>query len=949
LHLPTCCCADFDTLNDCKRLPPLTLKEEALKVVSDRGERAALLAMAEETELPKKAKSGGLRLRFPPSRGQDHAESRYLPRSVDPPPPPVRRTTAQPGWRAVPQRIAHRMVRMRRQFPVLVAQEAEHGHAFLFVPVLIGAGAATSFQMLQDAPFWPYVAALVVFAVLAVLSRHTTSPLRLLPACLALFLCGMLLAALEVARLDTVILDTPVTTQVTGMVERREVDAEGHWRYIVQLQNTTSPELRRPPRRVSLLARARHDPAGIGDMISGRVRLSPPSGPALPGLNDFAFSSYFDGIGAVGFFYGAPDTGAIPVPTDAADQRQAGFGLKAWLFDLRSTVGNRIRAIVPGDPGAFAAAIVTDERRAISKDTTEALRVSGLAHIVAISGLNMALAAGIFFVGVRKVLSLFTGFAQAYPIKKIAAIGALAMVTAYYLISGFGVSAERAYIMMAVILVAVLFDRQSLSLRNVALSALIIVVASPSEILGPSFQMSFAATAALIAGYAAWQRRAAGNRARSRNSRAMRFHWSVTGAMAISRFMAGIVMTSLIGSLSTAIFSVNHFHRIATYGLAANLAAMPLISFVVMPAGLVGMLLMPFGLEAPFLKLMGLGLEGVIGIARYVAAWGGNVEVGRQHPWFLGLAAIGFVLLTLLRTRLRLAGLPFIAFALLLSWQRSADPPPDILIAEDGVMVALLGPGGVSTNRTRVPDFIYDQWRRALSLPDPVKPLLLGSGDGRGFINAESYGANRPGNTKGGSDSHRSSPVGESAGSTAGMESGDDERSHPARSGSGLKATGRRDKEYPALTAEQLEAARAAMRDAPLDRFACVPKAWCAVRARAGPILVVVEDARYAGAACDTAAIVVAARARFDRCRSAALMLNATSLRKTGSIELSLAGSADIRHWTLQTAMLGQDRPWTRHRFYDWRTRAFDQSLPEPLNTLVNGSGGSVPPASLAP
>jgi ComEC/Rec2-related protein len=751
----------------------------------------------------------------------------------------------------------------------------------------------------------------------------------------------MLLAALEVMRLDTVILDTPVTTHVTGIVERREIDAEGRWRYIVKLQNTTSPELRRPPQRVSLLARARHVPAAIGNTISGRVRLSPPSGPALPGLNDFAFSSYFDGIGAVGYFYGGPEIDTVPAGSSGVDPGQAGFSLQAWLFDLRSTVGNRIRAIVAGDPGAFAAAIVTDERRAISKETTEALRLSGLAHIVAISGLNMALAAGIFFVGVRTLLSLFTGFAQAHAIKKIAAAGALAMVTAYYLISGFGVSAERAFIMMAVILVAVLFDRQSLSLRNVALSALIIVVASPSEILGPSFQMSFAATAALIAGYAAWQRR----RKTATAGRSGRSHHLVTTAIAGARFLAGIVMTSLIGSVSTAIFSVSHFHRIATYGLAANLAAMPIISAVVMPAGLVGMLLMPFGLEAPFLKLMGLGLEGVIAIARTVSAWGGDVGVGRQHPWFLALATVGFVLLTLLRTRLRLAGLPLIATALLLSWQQGVQPPPDILIAEDGVMVALLSPDGVATNRTRVPDFIYDQWRRALTLSDPIKPLLLAAGDAGTQDKPRRVRLARDG-PSGDRRDVRNKDSDRAGSDEAGPDDGSsDESTAGDRSATNRRATGNREKDRDDLTAEQVKAARAAMRQAPRDRFVCMPRAWCAVKARAGPILVVVEDGRYAGAACDTAAIVVAARARFDHCRSDALMLNGTTLRKTGAIELSLAGSADRRQWTLIAAMLGQDRPWTRHRFYDWRTGTFDRTLPEPLATLVSGSGGSVPPA----
>ncbi|RWX75595.1 ComEC family competence protein [Neorhizobium lilium] len=766
-----------------------------------------------------------------------------------------------------------RLARIARQVPALLAQEAAYGHAFLFVPVLIGAGAITWFSLPQDPAFWPLLVAFLIFSGVAMVVRHGTGSLRLLPCGLALFVGGMLLADTETRRLDTTILDTPVTTNVTGVVERRESDAQGRWRYIVRLQKTTKPELSRAPQRVSLLARGRHDPAALGDTIAGRVRISPPSGPALPGLNDFAFSSYFDGVGAVGFFYGAPEL--LPQQADSA---QAWDSIESRLFDLRSTIGDRIRATVAGDAGAFAAAIVTDERRAISQETTEALRLAGLAHIIAISGLNMALAAGIFFVGVRTVLSLFPGFAQTYSIKKIAAFGALVMVTAYYMISGFGVSAERAYIMMAVILVAVLFDRQSLSLRNVALSALIIIAISPSEILGPSFQMSFAATAALIAGYEAWQRRRITPEAGPQKTS----HRMVTSVSKAGRFVAGIIMTSLIGSVSTAMFSVEHFHRIATYGLAANLAAMPLISFIVMPAGLVAMLFMPFGLDAPFLKLMAMGLEGVIEIARYVAAWGGDVGVGRQHAWFLGLAGLGFVLLTLLRTRLRLIGLPFIAVALFLSWQAGRLSQPDILVSEDGTTVALLGPDGVATNRNRVPGFIYDQWRRALLLGDPVKPDMLPRG------------------------------------------------AEPTK----------RDGRFIELTGPEIEAARAGMREAPGNRFLCTSRAWCAARSGKGALIVAVEDGRYAGVACDVADIVIAPRARFDNCRSGALMFNGDILRKTGALEIALNNTADMEAWRIHTAMVGKDRGWNRHRHYNWRGRSFDTILPEPLQQIISDSGG---------
>jgi len=778
----------------------------------------------------------------------------------------------------------------------MLAEEIAHGHGFLFVPVVIGAGAVCWFVLPESPAFRPFFLAFCALTALATVTRHRAGGVGLLLPGAALFLGGMMLAELEAWRRDTIILDSPVTTELTGAVERREVDADGRWRYIVRVERTANPEVRRPPERVSLLARARHEPVGTGETIGGRVRISPPSGPALPGLNDFAFSSYFDGIGAVGFFYGVPkkEAGQAPSPGFAAE-------LESRLFALRSAIASRIREAVPGDAGAFAAAIVTDERRAISKETTEALRLSGLAHIVAISGLNMALAAGIFFVGVRTALSFFTGFAQAYAIKKIAAFGALAMATAYYLISGFGVSAERAYIMMAVMLTAVFFDRPSISLRNVALSALIIIAISPSEILGPSFQMSFAATVALVAGYALWK-----HRADKRDPEPLPFrHPVVTPVLASWNFAAGVFVTSLIGGISTAIFSVEHFHRLATYGLAANLAAMPVISFLVMPAGLVGMLLMPFGLDAPFLKLMGLGLEAVIAIARHVAAWGGDVGIGRQHPWFLVVATAGFLLLTLLRTRLRLVGIPLLAVALLLSWEERAKPLPDLLVSEDGTIVALVNGETVATNRTRPSDFTYDQWKRALLVSDPIKPEMSPSSDKA-------------------SDKLPAKPP---------------DRPPPAKPRAG-NASAQKTGERAELTSEETEAARAGIKKAPVGRFICTPRAWCAARTEEGVVVAAVEDGRYAGAACDVATIVIAPRARFDRCRSGALMVDGKTLRKTGALEVSLNGAKSIQHWQIHAAMAGQDRPWTRHRHYDWRNRTFDMSLPEPLRSLISDSGG---------
>ncbi|MBX5221697.1 MULTISPECIES: ComEC/Rec2 family competence protein [unclassified Rhizobium] len=762
--------------------------------------------------------------------------------------------------------LRHRLLAAARQsLPAgayMLGEEADYGRMLLFSPVFLGAGSAFWFLAASDLPLVPSLLCLLVSAAAVFLTGPSRPALRASLMALALFAGGMLSAQFESWRASTVILDSSVTTTVTGRVERREGDGRGRWRYILAVTGTEAPELKRPPRRITAIVRGADAPFEIGDIITGKARLTPPAGPALPALNDFSFGAYFDGIGANGFFYGAPEKLDLEAGPQAASSTSD--ALLEWLYRLRSSIGDRIRSILPGDTGAFAAALVTDERRAISKTTTEALRQSGLAHIVAISGLNMALSAGIFFVGFRMLLCLFPGVAQAYPTKKIAAAGALMAVTAYYLISGFGVSAERAFIMMTIMLIAVFFDRPSISLRNVVLSALIIIAISPSEVLGPSFQMSFAATLALVSGYQLWKDR------RVRENAFLKLP-IIRPVVVVAGFFGGVFLTSLIGGFSTALFSIEHFHRLTAYGLPANLATMPIISFIVMPAGLLAMLLMPFGLDAPLWTVVGFGLDLVIAVAKTVSGWGGDIGIGRLPAWYFAVAVAGFLLLTLLRTRLRHVGTSIIAVSTLTVLLLPAPRPPDLVISEDGGLVAVVAAEAIASNRENPPDFIFDQWQRALVLPTHVPPKML---DGPAI-----------------------------------PPEGEDRRVR--------------------LSRDQQNEASAAMRAAAAggeaNRFSCVKKAWCTSRLGNGHIVTVIDNAAYLGPACDTADIVVTSvRLRFNSCRSGGTLFTGETLRRTGSVELRFADAG----LQVATAFEALSRPWMRHRAYDWRKDSFTESGP---------------------
>ncbi len=793
-----------------------------------------------------------------------------------PSPSPYHRTlpTSPRPTGAATARIVERVSRFSGAATTAFAREGGQGHLFYFVPVCLGLGAVLWFT-LKPPPATPLLLFLSGMAAVAVAASPAGTVLRRLVVAAMLVLSGMILAAAETQRASTTILDSPVVTNVTGVVERREAGASGEWRYIIRVTSTEEPVIKRPPERISLLARSRHAALRIGEVITGRARLSPPSGPALPGLNDFAFQSYFAGIGAVGFFLGAPKQASSAI----APPGTLWTRLDQSLFSLRDRISDRIHEVLPGDTGAFAASIITGERRSMSKEATEALRLSGLAHITAISGLNMALAAGIFFVGLRGLLSLMPVVAQRYPVKKIAAAGALIAATAYVLISGYQVSALRAYLMTAIMLAAVLIDRPAISLRNLTVAATLILVAQPSAVMGPSFQMSFAATAALIAGYAGW-------RASPRSIWPAPTSAPAKLATFIAKFVGGILATSLIGGLSTAIFAVTHFHRLSAHGLEANLAAMPLISIVVMPAGFIAMLLMPLGLDAPFFWIMGLGLDLVLVVAHTVADWGDAILVPRQPAWFPILAVVALLLLTLLHTWLRHAGTLLLVATLTVASLRPAAPPADILISEDGRLVGFWPnawhdgeASALAINRSRPPAFLMDQWQPALGLASQRPPLLAAT------------------------------PI------------------LPA------PADWKSAKTWDLATTRQArQDLKALMRAANADAFTCIRGACAAVVADNWKI-VVVDRPDLAGPACDVADVVIlAARSRMRKCRSGARFISLTTLRASGAIELNL-GDHDRKAVDVLAAFSGPPRPWTAHRLYDWRSGTSVPAHPEALAT----------------
>lgn len=784
-----------------------------------------------------------------------------LPSALNRPAPVVDR----PPRARIEQAVAVVVMRSRAFASDGFQLEREFGHLFHWTPVFLGAGAAWWFALDRTPAVAPTLLLCIGAAVTWLILGPWRPALRAIAAAALLMTAGALLAAWQTARADTVILDGPVTTTVRGIVIAREVDSRGRWRYEINLAETEKPRLKRAPQTIRVTSLGHDPPLAIGATIEGRARLSPPSGPALAGLNDFAFDSYFDGLGASGFFYGKPKAwaNAPPISQSLTDKTMQ------VIDSVQIDISARIRSILPGDTGAFAASMVTDDRHAMSQETTEALRLAGLTHIIAISGLNMALAAGLCFVGLRLLLSLSQEFSHRWPVKKIAAAGALVTVTLYYLISGFSVSAERAYIMMAIMLTAVFFDRPSISLRNIALSAIVIAVASPSAMIGPGFQMSYAATLALVTGYSTLQRR-------------MQSVTPISGIpllrrlMPAARFMAGVFMTSLIGGLSTALFSIEYFNRIATWGLPANLLAMPIISLIVMPAAIVALFALPFGLEWLPVKVMGYGLDFVIAMAKWIAAQRGEWITGQIPAWLFVGMTFGLITLAIMRSHLCYAGAVVCIVLLAVHLALPAAPKPSLIIFEDGSLAGIVDGETAAVSESRPSDFILQQWQRALKVNTVVKPDAIA---------ASKIGA----------------------------------------------PTTKADKRQ-RLTQDEINQAKKdiakALAKTPAGRFACAQKQWCVATTASGLVIIIATNAGLTGAACDLADIVVTpARLKWSDCRSGAQLFTGQTLRKTGSLEVYVVEKGDEPPTvTVVGAMDGKSRAWMRHRRYDWHTDTFAEN-----------------------
>jgi len=602
----------------------------------------------------------------------------------------------------------------------------QRGHLSAWVPVCLAIGVGLYFGIGVEPGSGAYASLGSTVVGLGAAALWLGERMRPLFLAALLIISGFLAAGLRANMVAEPVLGFRYYGPIEGRVikvDRSQSDKVRLTLDRVVLERT--PKWRTPAKvRVTLHSKERFITPEPGMLVMTTGHLSAPQGPVEPNGFDFQRMAWFQSLGAVGYT-------RSPVLTLApAEQGLAGLTIQR----LRRGISQGVQARISGDAGAFAAAIMTGDRSGMRREVLGQLRASNLAHLLAISGLHMGLLTGFVFGAMRFTLSLVPVINLHWPIKKIAALVALVAASGYLALSGGNVATERAFIMVAVMLVAILFERRALTLRAVALAATIVLLRRPEALTGPGFQMSFAATTALVAVFGAIR------------------YWDGSNVPAVLRPVVAVLISSFVAGAATAPVAAAHFNQIAHYGLLANMLTVPLMGVLVMPAAVMAAVLYPLGLAWIGLGVMRWGILWILGVAEWVAGLDGALShVVTPMAAVLPLIGLGMLWLILWQGRLRYAG---VGVALLGFFLWASTERPAVLISPSGGLVGLMGVEGRAISKSRGDGFSARSWLEndgdgGLEQAEAFrregfsgeKGVLLFEVDGQAFVNLTGKGA----------------------------------------------------------------------------------------------------------------------------------------------------------------------------------------------------------------
>lgn len=564
---------------------------------------------------------------------------------------------------------------------------AQRERWILWSPAILGAGIAFYFSLSSEPPFF---AGLLAFVFIGAFywPASQKKPLLFLWLVVVLFALGFTAAQVRTWTVKAPVLERetyPLT--VEGRVVAVDALPKAYRITVDDLTITAKwpPEVK--PERVRIKLKT-NDPAvpQAGDIIRVKTVLLPLSAPVLPGAFDFQRHAFFHRLGATGYAIGNVET---------VTPREGGF----FFEELRRVIRTRIAAgIEDKDTAAIVTAFLIGESKAIPEKTWDVIRQSGIAHLLAISGFHITVICGFLFFGIRALLALSPVLALKYPIKKISAFLSIWGAVFYMLLIGSPVPAERAVLSVSVVMLAIMLDRDPFTLRLAAFAAMVVLLLQPESLMGPSFQMSFAAVVALIAFYEStrdWWGSAREDRSFAR---------------LYSLYVLGCFLTTVVATLATAPYSLFHFSRVPLFaGLLTNMIAVPVTSFITLPSGILACLLMPFGWENAPLFVAGKSIELVMATARETASWPHAVYHADSWPsWILCALTLGGLWLCIWRGRVRWLGLLPIVFGLAMMPQTER---PDVLVSGDAKLFAVRDESGVLwMSSSTAEKFVRGEW-----------------------------------------------------------------------------------------------------------------------------------------------------------------------------------------------------------------------------------------------
>ena len=595
----------------------------------------------------------------------------------------------RPAPVVLPPRHALATAPQRRGFAASIQSALDERRLFVLLPFVLIAGLIVS----VDLPTEPHPLALgggaAAIALSLALSLNSLPRLRLLTLVAAMW-AGLCLLPIHGALFGTPMLARPAYGQYQARVDEILSETPGEKRVIVSSITPLGTDRPLPVRRARVLIKAGPD-LSPGDVIAGPFRFSPVPGPVFPGGFDTQFHSHFDGIGAYGNSTRAStivSAGSETAPEHVIDA-------------VRRGISARIDAELPQPSAGVARAIINGDQSAVTDEARDTMATAGIAHVLSVSGLHLTIVAGGVFWVLRLLLSASDGLARRLSVKRVAAAGGMAAALFYFAISGGNVAAFRSTLMILLVFGAVLFGRRALTMRNVAIAGLIVIATDPASVFRPSFQLSFAAVVALVGAYENFRSE------RARDASLFAHAWA---------YGKGIVVTSVIAGAATVLFSIYHFQQTSPLGVVGNLATLPLVGFIMMPAALIAVLLMPFGLEQPFLFAMGWSIDRMLEMAAVVASWSEHLRASPLlTPWALGIGLAALCWFAFFKDRWRLVG-PALAVPLVIVF--AVDHAPDVLIADTTRAVVVRGADGLELADGKPQSFALEVWRDTYA--DPI-------------------------------------------------------------------------------------------------------------------------------------------------------------------------------------------------------------------------------------